>query len=155
MVHQNHDIFSYHHTRSPFILTPRFPFLWLFSPPPPPPPPRELNRSHSLLCCDVFARGHRKTAENLCWYNRPFHKVCPQYLKEWPPTQRFDMQAADRPIQVLTQCQAAWLGWLPGTGHLLHTERCRSTTFKYYFYDHLGDSIPSRACATPFRHEHR
>ena len=50
-----------------------------------------------------------------------------QSLKKWPPAQRFDMQAADRrsPIQVLTQRQAAWVGWPPGTGHLPYTECCR------------------------------
>ena len=53
-----------------------------------------------------------------------------QSLKKWPLAQRFDMQAADRrwPIQVLTQRQAAWLVWPPGTGHLPHTER-----FRWYF----------------------
>ena len=41
-------------------------------------PPWECDRSHSLLCCIAFARGHRETAENLCRYSRPFHRVCPQ-----------------------------------------------------------------------------
>ena len=51
--------------------------------------------------------------------------------EKWPPAQRFDVQAADRrsPIQVLTQRKAAWLGWSPGTGHLPHTEHCRSHNF--------------------------
>ena len=36
----------------------------------------------------------------------------------------FDVQATDRrsPIQVLTEGCAAWLGWLPGTGHLPHNK---------------------------------
>ena len=45
---------------------------------PPPLPPWECDRSHSLLRCIAFAWGHRKTAENLCRYSRPFHSVCPQ-----------------------------------------------------------------------------
>ena len=50
--------------------------------------------------------------------------------EKWPPAQRFDVQAADRQssIQVLTQRKAAWLGWSPGTGHLPHTEHCRSVS---------------------------
>ena len=37
-------------------------------------PPWECDRSHSLLCCIAFARGHRETAENLCRYRRPFKR---------------------------------------------------------------------------------
>ena len=32
--------------------------------------------AHSLLCCIAFARGHRKTTENLCRYRQPFNRVC-------------------------------------------------------------------------------
>ena len=95
--------------------------------------PWECDRSHSLLCCITFARGHRETAENLCRYSRSFNRVCPQSnsLWKWPPAQRFDVQAADprSPIQALTQRKAAWLGRSPGTGHLPHTEHCRSAAF--------------------------
>ena len=38
-------------------------------------PPWECHRSHSLLCCIAFARGHRETAENLCRYSRPSEKL--------------------------------------------------------------------------------
>ena len=41
-------------------------------------PPWECEHSHSLLCCIAFARRYRKTAENLCRYSRPFHRVCPE-----------------------------------------------------------------------------
>ena len=92
-------------------------------------PPWECDRSHSLLCCIAFARGHSETAENLCRYSRPFNRVCPSLAvsEKWPPARCFDVQAADRrsPIQVLTQRKAAWLGWSPGTGHLPHIEHCR------------------------------
>ena len=57
-----------------FLLCSRFPFLSLSSRQTS--PPRECDRSHSLLCCIAFARGHRKTAENLCRYSRPFNRVC-------------------------------------------------------------------------------
>ena len=47
---------------------------------PPEVPPWECDRSHSLLCCIVFARGHRETAENLCRHGRPFNRVYPQSI---------------------------------------------------------------------------
>ena len=114
-----------------------YPLSLLPSLPPELPPMRMWDRSHSLLCCIAFARGHRETAENLYRYSRPFNRVCPQsntVSEKWPPAQRFDAQVADRrsPIQVLTQRKAAWLGWSPGTGHLPHTKHCRSL-FHYHF----------------------
>ena len=87
--------------------------------------PLPWDRSYSLLCSIVFARGHRKTAENPCRYNRSFNRVCFQSTisEKWPSAQRFDVQAVDRRslIQVLSQREAAWIGWSPGTGHLYHT----------------------------------
>ena len=64
--------------------------------------------------------------------------VCLTVSEKWQSAQRFDVQAADRwsPIQVLTQRKAAWLGWSPGTGHLLHTEHCRlfiTCTFTVFY----------------------
>ena len=60
--------------------------------------------------------------------------------EKWPPAQCFDVQAADRrsPIQVLTQRKAAWLGWSPGTGHLPHTEHCRSNGVLYFLVLFIG-----------------
>ena len=42
-------------------------------------PPWECDRSHSLICCIAFSRGHRETAENLCRYSRPFNSLYPVY----------------------------------------------------------------------------
>ena len=65
-------------------------------PPEFPPPPWECDRSHSLLCCIAFARGHRKTAENLCRYSRPFTRVCPQSNSLWKITSRSVFRCAGR-----------------------------------------------------------
>ena len=61
---------------SPFLLSSSFGFLSLSSRQRS--PPWECDRSHSLPCCIAFARGHRKTAENLYRYSRPLNRVCPQ-----------------------------------------------------------------------------
>ena len=45
--------------------------------------------------------------------------VCPQSNSLWK------MTSHPNDIQVLTQRNAAWAGWSPGTGHLPHTEHCR------------------------------
>ena len=57
-------------------------------------PPWECDRSHSLLCCIAFARGHRETAENLCWYSRPCNRVCPQSNSLWKMTSRSAFRCA-------------------------------------------------------------
>ena len=59
-------------------------------------PPWECDRSHSLLCCMAFARGHRETAENLCRYSRPFNRVCPQSNSLWKMTSRSAFRCAGR-----------------------------------------------------------
>ena len=59
-------------------------------------PPWECDRSHSLLCCIAFARGHRETAENLCRYSRPFNRVCPQSNSLWKMTSRSAFRCAGR-----------------------------------------------------------
>ena len=55
-------------------------------------PSMKMWRSHSLLCCIAFARGHRETAENLCWYSRPFNGVC----SLWKMTSRSVFRCAGR-----------------------------------------------------------
>ena len=111
------------------ILTPtRFPFLSLFF--------RQRsgldNVTAAILSYAVshLQRGHWKTADNLCRYSRRFHSLSQVYKslkKITSPAQRFDMQVPNRrsSMQVLTQRQAAGLGWPPGAWHLPHTERCR------------------------------
>ena len=69
--------FTYPHPRFP--VAPFFPFplsFTFFSSQRS--PPWECDCKHSLLCCIAFAQGHMKTAEKLCRYSRPFHRVCPQ-----------------------------------------------------------------------------
>ena len=62
----------------PLLVPPffQFPLSFTFSPPEVPPS----LRSHSLWSCIAFAQGHRKTAENLCRYNRPFKSLSPVYI---------------------------------------------------------------------------
>ena len=72
----------------PFPL-PSFPYpLSLPSLPPELPPMRMWPQPLSPICCIAFARGHRKTAENLCWYSRPFNRVCLQSNSLWKMTSR-------------------------------------------------------------------
>ena len=42
----------------------------------------EFDLSDPLLCCIVFARGRRETAENLCWYSRQFNSL-PSVYSLW------------------------------------------------------------------------
>ena len=63
-------------------------------------PPWECDRSHSLLCCIAFVRGHRKTAENLCRYGRPFHTVCPQSIVSEKMISRSAFRYAGRGLAV-------------------------------------------------------
>ena len=126
--------FTYAHFRFPFLL----PSSRQRS------PPWECDRSYSLLCCIAFARGHRKTAENLCRYSRSFHKVCPQSTVSEKMTSRSAFRHAGRGSAVIhpsTDPAPSCLTWptvwcrtpaghLPDTcrtpaGHLPHTERCR------------------------------
>ena len=59
-------------------------------------PPWECDRSHYLLRCIAFARGHRETVENLCRYSRPFNRVCPQSNSLWKMTSRSAFRCAGR-----------------------------------------------------------
>ena len=85
-------------------------------------PAWEYDYGHSLLYCIAFAREPGKIAQNLYRYSRPFNRVSLQTTisEKWPPAQRFDILVTDRRslIQVLIRCEAAWLGWSTGTGHL-------------------------------------
>ena len=94
------------------------------------PLPSSCDRNYSVLCCIAFARGSRKTtkrtyADTVGHLTKSILNL--QSLKKWPSTQRFDVQAVHwrSPIQVATQCEAAWLKWAPGTGHLPQIEGCQ------------------------------
>ena len=97
---------------------PLFPFLSLF--PPEVPPLRMWPQLFSLMLYRICTR-----AQENCGKPVPI-QVCPQSTVSEKITSRSAFRYADRrsTIQVLTQCQAAWLVWPPGTGHLSHTERC-------------------------------
>ena len=77
--------------------------------------PWECNRSHSILCCIAFTRGHRETAENLCRYSRPFNRVCPQSNSLWKMTSRSAFRCAGRgpavtdPSTDLTKSCSTWV----------------------------------------------
>ena len=124
---------------SPFFLSFFFLFCpFLFTLFPPEVPPWECVRSHSLLCCIEFAREHNETAKNLCRYNRPFNRGCPQSTVSEKMTSRSVFRCAGReptitPIQVLSQRQTAWLGWSPVTSRC--KVLCRSN-FTGFNFDH-------------------
>ena len=106
------------------------PTFFPFSPPPflyrQSYPPWECDRSHSLLCCVAFARGHWETAEDPCRYIRPFNRVCPQSNSLWKMTSCSAFRCAGRgPAVTHPSTDPAWLGWSPSTGRLPHTEHCR------------------------------
>ena len=77
-----------------YISPPPFPLSFpFFSPEVPLPLLENVTASHFLLCCIAFARGHRKTAENLCRYSQPFHRVCPQSTVSGKMTSRSGPQS--------------------------------------------------------------
>ena len=127
--------FTYLHPHFPF--PPFFPFPFSFTFFPPEVPPWECYRSHSLLSAvshlhDGTGKLWKTCADTVSHFTESVPSL--QSLKKWPPARLFNMQAGDQrsPIQVLTQRQVAWLGWLPVARHLPHTER----KFIKYSYDY-------------------
>ena len=74
--------------------------------------PAKRYRNQSLQCCITFARGHRKTAGNLCRYSRLLTEcgVC-TISEKWPPARRFDVPAANlmRSPDPARSCCLTWL----------------------------------------------
>ena len=96
--------------------------------------PWECDRSHSLLCCIAFARGHRETAENLCRYSRPFNRVCPQSNSLWEMTSRSAFRSAGRGPAVIhpstdpaKSCLTRVIAWhrTPTTHRTLSMSKCQ------------------------------
>ena len=54
----------------------------------------------SYICCIWFVRGHRETAENMCWYSRPFNRVCPESTVSEKITFRSVFRCAGRGLAV-------------------------------------------------------
>ena len=81
----------------------------------------------SLFCCIAFARGHRETAENLCRYSRPFHRVWSQSTVSEKMTSRSAFRCAGRgPAHPNTDSAKSCLHDLgdrliPGTYHTPNT----------------------------------
>ena len=98
-------------------------------------PPWECDRSHSLLCCIAFARGHRKTAENLCRYSRPFNRVCPQSNSLWKMTSRLAFRCAGRGPPVThpsTDQVKSCLTWVIAWHRTPTTHRTLSVLLHYF-----------------------
>ena len=81
----------------------------------------------------IASRNEKSCLQFLCTDRGISHALNRVFLHctisaKLPPADRFDMHAMNRrsPVQVLTQREAARLRWSPGTGHLPHTEYCRS-----------------------------
>ena len=98
--------------------------------------PWECDRSHFLLCCIAFARGHRETAENLCRYSRPFNRVCPQSNSLWKITSRSAFQCAGHGPTVThpsTDPAQSCLTWVIAWHRTPTTHRTLSVRWIHYF----------------------
>ena len=128
------------------------PFLHCLPARAPPPRPWDCGRSHSLLCCIAFARGHKKTAENLCRYSRPFHRVCSQSTVSEKMTSRPALRYPGRgpavthlstdPAPRCLTCASAWC-------RAPTTHRTLSMTYIYiYIYIYTSGSRRASCAST-------